>query len=338
MSLLHWAAINNRRDIIKYFLDKGATVDAIGGELNATPLHWATRQGHLGSVVLLMAVGADPNIRDAEGCACIHIASQFGHTALVAYFIAKGINPDSQDRGGMTALMWASWKVSALDPVRLLLTLGANSNLVDHTHGNTALHWAILARNSTAINTLVIKSKGGLNIPNLRGDTPMSMLEAQTGSIWIGPKVAEKVREASLSTSRRTLLQKLKSDKRLRWWTMAFTPFLAFYLVGVVFSFNTLFIIKFFLLVCLYAIFYTIIKSLFDDHLMSLLPLSAYLGTKVWFYITWFTYIIDAVPSIHTFMFLTSTAALNYCFYKTWRGDPGVIRPTQEQRFKVSGH
>jgi len=112
VTLLHWAAINNRRDIIRYFLEKGATVDAVGGELNATPLHWATRQGHLGAVVLLMAAGADPRIRDAEGCSCIHIAAQFAHTALVAYFIAKGVDPDLQDRGGMTALMWAAWKVS----------------------------------------------------------------------------------------------------------------------------------------------------------------------------------------------------------------------------------
>lgn len=114
VTLLHWAAINNRRDIIKYFLEKGAVVDALGGELNATPLHWATRQGHLGAVVLLMAAGADPRIRDAEGCSCIHIAAQFAHTALVAYFIAKGVDPDLQDRGGMTALMWAAWKVSLI--------------------------------------------------------------------------------------------------------------------------------------------------------------------------------------------------------------------------------
>lgn len=157
VTLLHWAAINNRKDLLRYFLDKGAIVDAIGGELQATPLHWATRQGHLGSVVLLLAAGADPSIRDAEGISCIHLAAQFGHTALVAYFIAKGVSPDLQDRGGMTALMWASWKVSALDPVRLLITLGANPSSIDHTHGNTPLHWAILARNHTAISTLVLK-------------------------------------------------------------------------------------------------------------------------------------------------------------------------------------
>lgn len=57
----------------------------------------------------------------------------------------------------MTALMWAAWKISAVDPVRLLLTLGANPSMVDHTHGNTALHWAILARNATAITTLIFK-------------------------------------------------------------------------------------------------------------------------------------------------------------------------------------
>lgn len=157
VTLLHWAAINNRREIVRYFLDKGAKVDAIGGELNATPLHWATRQGHLNAVVLLMNAGADPNIRDAEGCSCIHLAAQFGHTALVAYFIARGVSLDVQDRSGMTALMWAAWKIVEIDPVRLLLTLGASPNLVDHTHGNTALHWAILARNVTAINTLTIK-------------------------------------------------------------------------------------------------------------------------------------------------------------------------------------
>ena len=45
VTLMHWAAINNRVEICKFFLSKNATVDAIGGELRSTPLHWATRQG-----------------------------------------------------------------------------------------------------------------------------------------------------------------------------------------------------------------------------------------------------------------------------------------------------
>lgn len=227
-------------------------------------------------------------------------------------------------------------QVCALDPVRLLLTLGANPAMVDYTHGNTALHWAILARNSTAISTLVLKSKASLDVPNLRGETPLSMLESQVGAIWIGSKVMERVRDASLSSQqRRSLLTRIKHDKRLRWWSMVACPFTAFYLAGIVFTLNTLYIIKFFLLGCLYAVFHTLGKALFDDHLMALLPLSVYCATKAWFYITWLVYIIDAVSFGTTVVFLICSAGLWVCFIKSWKGDPGIIQPTQEQRFKV---
>ena len=43
ITLLHWAAINNRREIVQYFLQLGADCNAVGGELMSTPLHWATR-------------------------------------------------------------------------------------------------------------------------------------------------------------------------------------------------------------------------------------------------------------------------------------------------------
>lgn len=111
ITLLHWAAINCRKDIVKLFVDYGAIVDAVGGELNSTPLHWATRQGHLSIVVLLMKNGADPTLRDGEGCSAIHLASQFGYTSIVAYFLAKGISPDIQDRNGMTPIMWSACRI-----------------------------------------------------------------------------------------------------------------------------------------------------------------------------------------------------------------------------------
>uniref|UniRef100_A0A1L8DY41 Palmitoyltransferase n=1 Tax=Nyssomyia neivai TaxID=330878 RepID=A0A1L8DY41_9DIPT len=335
VTLLHWAAINNRKDIIKYFLEKGAVVDAVGGELNATPLHWATRQGHISAVVLLLSAGADPSIRDAEGVSCIHLAAQFGHTALVAYFIARGVNPDLQDRTGMTALMWAAWKVVEIDPVRLLLTLGANPSVVDHTHGNTALHWAILARNATAINTLILKGKASLDIPNLRGDTPLTMLQSQMGAFWISPKVNEKLRDMGQMQQRRNILVRWTVDKRVRWWTMAATPFLVFYLAGLIFSSDLLYIIKFFLLGCLYAVTHTVGRVMFDDHLMTLIPLSVYLATKFWFYVTWFVYIAPAVSAWLTASFVASSGVLWWCFLRSWRGDPGVIRPTHEERMRT---
>lgn len=43
VTLMHWAAINNRLELMKYYISKGINVDEPGGELQATPLHWATR-------------------------------------------------------------------------------------------------------------------------------------------------------------------------------------------------------------------------------------------------------------------------------------------------------
>ena len=231
--------------------------------------------------------------------------------------------------------MWASWKIQGLDPVRLLLTLGANPSLADHTHGNTALHWAILARNATAISTLILKGKSSLEIANLRGDTPLTMLQPHLGSIWIGSKVSEKVRELSQQTQRRNFIIRITLDKRFRWWSMIATPFLVFYLAGLIFCADTLFIIKFFLLGCLYAVAYTIGQTLFDEMLMALLPLSVYMATKLWFYVTWLTYIAPTVSFLATVMFLFCSGCLWICFWKSWRGDPGIIQPTQEQRFRV---
>lgn len=117
---------------------------------------------------------------------------------------------------------------------------------------------------------------------------------------------------------------------------MVATPFLTFYIAGLIFSADTLYIIKFFLLGCLYGAAHTIGKTMFDDHLMSLLPLSVYMATKLWFYVTWLGYIAPTVSTLTTILFLLSSCTLWYCFLKAWRGDPGVIKPTQEQRFRVS--
>ncbi|CAH0669444.1 unnamed protein product [Spodoptera exigua] len=225
VTLLHWAAINNRREIIQYLLSKGAAVDAVGGELQSTPLHWATRQGHLEATVLLVRAGADPTLRDAEGCACLHLAAQFGHTAVVAYLVARGVPPDAPDAAGMTPLMWACWKVSAVDPARLLLTLGASPRPADRSHGNTALHWAILARNTTAISTLILYGDASLDVPNLRGVTPLAMLQANADSLWVGSKVSDKIKEHSLAANKHNLLRRLTYDKV--WFYITWAVFIA---------------------------------------------------------------------------------------------------------------
>ncbi|XP_016151316.1 palmitoyltransferase ZDHHC13-like [Sinocyclocheilus grahami] len=115
VTLLHWAAINNRADIVKYYISKGAVIDQLGGDLNSTPLHWAIRQGHLSMVIQLMRYGADPSLADSEGYRGLHLALLFQHMPIAAYLMAKGQEVDSPDINGQTPLMLAAQKIIGLN-------------------------------------------------------------------------------------------------------------------------------------------------------------------------------------------------------------------------------
>ncbi len=94
VSLLHWAAINNKFDIVKLLISKGATVDRIGGNQKASAMHWAIREYHLEMVGLLMHYGGDPMVKDAFGMTCLHVAAQMGATSIVLYLLSKGAEVD----------------------------------------------------------------------------------------------------------------------------------------------------------------------------------------------------------------------------------------------------
>lgn len=82
----------------------------------------------------------------------------------------------------------------SLDPTRLLLTLGASHSLTDNLHGNTALHWAIIAKNNTAISTLV-HNGASLDVPNFQNETPQSLLSPHIGAVWLGHKISHEIKE-----------------------------------------------------------------------------------------------------------------------------------------------
>ncbi|XP_066590663.1 palmitoyltransferase Hip14 isoform X2 [Prorops nasuta] len=328
VTLLHWAAINNRKDVVKYLIAKGAIVDAPGGDLDATPLHWATRHGHLSTVVILMRAGADPTLRDSEGFSCIHLAAQFGHTAIVAYLVAKGINPNMPDKSSMTPLMWSAYKIKSLDPTRLLLTLGASHSLADNLHGNTALHWAIIARNDLAISTLVHYG-ASLDTPNFLGETPMTLLTPDLGAAWLGHKITQEIRE-KLGRSRDRC-----RDKKLRWYCMVSTPFIAFYVIGIILQSGVDYLIKLGAFITLYVAAYLANHYVFDERLHQVLPMSVYLATKFWIYVTWVFWLGIHAAWYLWLLLVAGSVPLWICFLQSWRSDPGVITATHEEKLNI---
>nr|XP_021401718.1 palmitoyltransferase ZDHHC13 isoform X3 [Lonchura striata domestica] len=167
VTLLHWAAINNRQELVKYYISKGAVVDQLGGDLNSTPLHWAIRQGHLPMVMLLLKCGADPSLIDGEGFSSIHLAVLFQHMPIIAYLIAKGQNIDMTDLNGQTPLMLTAQKAIGPEPTRFLLKFNPSLNAVDNVQKNTALHWAIASGNTSAVD-LLLEAGASLDIQNVK--------------------------------------------------------------------------------------------------------------------------------------------------------------------------
>jgi palmitoyltransferase len=299
VTLLHWSAINNRKEVVQYLLSKGSEIDAIGGDLQSTPMHWATRQGHLSMVVLLLNSGADASILDGEGCNCLHLAAQFGHTAIAAFLIAKGEEINATDASGMTALMWSAYRISTNDPTRLLITLGASLNLSDHKHKNTALHWAVYSRNSNAV-SLLLKAGADTTITNGVGDTPLDMAKKLQIS-WLMPRLCEVVQEKEDSKSS-SMWSRLKNDKQIRYWSMMSAPFLVYFWLGYTFHSDMTYLSKLISLLLLLLAVILASRYIFDDRLHHILPISIYLATKIWLYITFFVFLMPGLSASHVNM------------------------------------
>ncbi|CAL1530419.1 unnamed protein product [Lymnaea stagnalis] len=333
VSLLHWAAINNRTEIVNYFMSKGAIVDRFGGHLDATPLHWATRQGHLGMVVQLMSCGADPSLRDGEGCSCIHLASQFGHTAIVAYLIAKGQDVDMLDKTGMTPLMWSAHRVFGYDPTRLLLTFGATLNKVDKLHGNTALHWACASGNHVVIRLLLNKG-ADIHAFNFKNETPLDIAIGQSNA-----DLVKKLRQmqATAEASKKTLLGKYAANKIFRRRVAYVYPFLAIFIIGFIPELSAHWALKVLIFFPFFIIGNMIFKAFFDENTSHMIPIAIYLATKFWMYFTWFFYLLPYLhesPSFHV-IFALVTILLTYNFYKAWRTDPGYLKSNREDKIRT---
>uniref|UniRef100_A0A4W6E4R7 Palmitoyltransferase n=1 Tax=Lates calcarifer TaxID=8187 RepID=A0A4W6E4R7_LATCA len=318
VTLLHWAAINNRIDLVKYYISKGAIVDQLGGDLNSTPLHWATRQGHLSMV----------------GCSCVHLAAQFGHTSIVAYLIAKGQDVDMMDQNGMTPLMWAAYRTHSVDPTRLLLTFNVSVNLGDKYHKNTALHWAVLAGNTTVI-SLLLDANANVDAQNIKGETPLDLAK-QRKNVWMINHLQE-ARQAKGYDSP-SYLKRLKMDKEFRQKVMLGTPFVVIWLVGFIADLDIdSWLIKGIMYAGVWVAVQFLSKAFFDHSMHSALPLGIYLATKFWICLsTIFLNPTEHLPfaTVHV-PFLINTLALFYNFGKSWKSDPGIIKASEEQKKKT---
>jgi len=127
-SPLHFAALENQREIVDILLASGADLEARDDEFNMTPIGWANEKGHGEMVEHIYRKGARVNLVSAVAFGLedrvrellvdngdsinetdhygtpIHEASLWGHSVIVEILLAHGADPELKNAHGETAI------------------------------------------------------------------------------------------------------------------------------------------------------------------------------------------------------------------------------------------
>jgi len=96
------AAFFADRASVEFLLDRGANIDmlATNPAFPFAPLHSAMSAGHRDIVDLLLARGADVNVREGGGLTVLHEAAGLGSMEYVRLLLAHGANPGARTGAG----------------------------------------------------------------------------------------------------------------------------------------------------------------------------------------------------------------------------------------------
>ncbi|XP_061620414.1 putative palmitoyltransferase ZDHHC13 [Phyllopteryx taeniolatus] len=327
VSLLHWAAINNRLELVKYYISKGAIVDQLGGDLNSTPLHWAIRQGHLPMVIQLIRYGADPSIADGEGYRALHLAILFQHMAIAAYLMAKGQEVDGPDCNGQTPLMLAAQKIIGPEPTNFLIKNNASVSAVDKVNRNTPLHCAVLAGNVDATYVL-LEAGASLDLENMNGHTPLELAHQVHSPLLI--YMLNQVKQERIRANSRCLriVTKYKVFLQFLLSTAMFGC-----LAGILDMKSDSWLLKGILLVCVVGAVSLATRNFPSAVFKSLLPATTLMASIFWMVVTWcFWFLPDGHSTTVQVLFTLNATALLYYYLRACRTDPGFVKATEEEK------
>lgn len=166
---LYWASLQGYIDIVQLLIDGGADTNALGKNGHYHSLHAVSITGNTEIAQLLLSNGADVNLQGTD-MSPLHIASSQGHLELVRLLIDNGANVNAQDRLRRTPLPSALTN-GHLGIAKLLLENGADVNarrgILD-----TPLQTAV-KRSYLEMAQLLIDNGADMNTRDLYHNTPL---------------------------------------------------------------------------------------------------------------------------------------------------------------------
>lgn len=135
--LAEWAKVGDALSVQR-MVEQGACVEAVA-EDGTSALMEAACEGHLDVVKVLLLHNANVNAVNASGDTPLHFAVRHNQADVTACLLGNGAFVDARNKKGVTPLMEASW--SGFDKlVQMLLTAGADAELVDEDGAKAATH------------------------------------------------------------------------------------------------------------------------------------------------------------------------------------------------------
>jgi uncharacterized protein len=120
-------------DAIVLLLRYGADVNRWDEDHETTPLLLAVQRNHIEAVRILLAAGADPNVRSNVGDSPLRWCAEKGYLEMARLLLLCGATKTIHEGGtpaGMNALGLAATRLQ-VDMVRLLLAFGADPRIGD---------------------------------------------------------------------------------------------------------------------------------------------------------------------------------------------------------------
>lgn len=353
ITLVHWAALNNKLSTIKFLVSIGADPDVPAGDMMATPLLWAVRYGLVYvSDWLIRETNANVNIVDKTGIG-IFLASVFSSNVMMIIYVIWTLNKKENhklnnqivgfngintfDPHKRTALHWAAYQGDFLT-VKLLIDAGANVDLVD-SDGFTPLHWGLVSNNKSVIQ-LLVKANCDVSKKTLDGKTAWDIAsDMKISNMW----------KAILKENNRNALNGEKYSKFLKEnWTnfiVFFFPFLTLPLTLWCFSINESIYSKAILLLCLFVGQQIFIKEIIlpsymkEQVTLTRTPFFAgiFASSAFMCIATWIFKIIPVTiknSNLLNLVFLSGSICSIYFFLKSMLMNPGYI-PKETNEDKV---
>lgn len=120
-------------DAVVMLVRHGAAVNGWDDRHTVTPLLTAVQINNFDAVRILLAAGAEPNVRDNEGDSPLRLSAQHGLLEMARLLLRCGANKTIHEGGGPTGMNALGFAATTLnvEMVRLLLAYGADPLIED---------------------------------------------------------------------------------------------------------------------------------------------------------------------------------------------------------------